>query len=103
MAQLYTSAERLVRPGHEEEFVSGWRDLAEWTFREMDGNSRALLLRDRWSIRRYVSLGAWESLEAIQRWRADPGFQLRAARMRAVSETYVPSTFEQVLDIGVDR
>jgi heme-degrading monooxygenase HmoA len=99
MPQLYTSAERVVRPGREAEFVTAWRDLTKWTFQEVEGNSRALLLRDRWNLRRFVSLGGWDSLEAIQRWRADPGFQMRNARIRALTESYEPSTFEQVLEL----
>ena len=96
MAQLYTSAERLVIPGRENDFVSIWRDLAEWTLREVDGNQRALLMRDRWNLRRFVSLGQWQSLESIAGWRAEPGFQMRNARMQALTESYTPSTLEEV-------
>jgi heme-degrading monooxygenase HmoA len=99
VAQLYTSAERLVLPGREDEFVRIWRELARWTLDEMEGNGRALLMRDRWNLRRFVSLGEWESLEAIERWRAEPGFQMRNAQMQALTESYAPSTLEEVASL----
>ena len=99
MAKLYTSAERVVRPGREDDFVAVWRDLARWTLGEIPENSDALLMRDRWNLRRFVSLGGWDSLEAIQRWRANPDFQAHVARMMSLTESYVPATLEQVVEL----
>ena len=45
---VYTMGIWLVKPGSEDEFVTAWQEMAEWTMREVAGaQPGATLLRDR--------------------------------------------------------
>jgi heme-degrading monooxygenase HmoA len=94
VAQLYTSGDWLVQEGREEEFVAAWEELADWTGGNVSGAGWATLLRDRDQPRRFLSFGPWESLEAIEAWRASDGFQERVARIRELVEDLRTHTFE---------
>jgi heme-degrading monooxygenase HmoA len=76
----------MVKPGHEEEFIDAWGEMSAWTMRELVGESSAAqpgrLLRDRTDPTRFISFGPWESIGAIEAWRAHPGF----ARMREMQD-----------------
>jgi hypothetical protein len=68
--ELYTCGIWQVAPGSEEDFVSAWRDLAEWTVKHTPGAGAATLVQDTGQPNRFVSFGPWESAEAIDAWRA---------------------------------
>ena len=100
MGQPYTLGNWTAKPGREEEFVAAWQEIADWTRREVGGTSWARLLRDVADPRRFVSFGPWESLEAIDVWRALPGFQERVSRIREFLESFEPVTLEAVAEVG---
>jgi heme-degrading monooxygenase HmoA len=100
MWQLFTSGTWRVAVGKEHEFVAAWRDMAEWTVQNVPGNGPATLLQDRDDPRHFVSFGPWESIQAIQAWRASEGFQQRVARIRELLESFEPMTGEVVADAG---
>lgn len=100
MGQPFTHGTWTVTPGREQDFVAAWTELAEWTFREVPGGVWAKLLRDAAAPNRFVSFGPWESLEAIDRWRALPGWQERVGRLRELLDDFQPSTLELVVERG---
>jgi len=92
MVDLYTHGVWVVRTGHEEEFVARWRDLAEWTAANVPGAGTARLLQDSDHPGRFISVGPWESREAVASWRSLLGFQERLGRLRELLETFTAST-----------
>jgi heme-degrading monooxygenase HmoA len=100
MSRPYTLGNWVAKPGREEEFVSAWRELATWTTREIGGNPSAKLLRDVTDSRRFVSIGPWDSLEAIDAWRALPEFRERVSALREFLESFEPLTLELLAEVG---
>jgi heme-degrading monooxygenase HmoA len=89
-----------VKPGRAEQFVAAWTEFAEWTTANIDGAGRGTLLRDLEHRDRFVSVGPWESLQAIQDWREDPGWRERVERIRELIDGFEPSTLELVVERG---
>jgi heme-degrading monooxygenase HmoA len=100
MAQLYACGIWTVKPGSEQQFVDAWSELAEWTGAEVAGSSWAKLLRDRERSNRFISFGPWDSLDAIERWRAHPGWQERVQRIRELLDSFEPNTLELAAEHG---
>lgn len=100
MGELYTSGRWTVVPGQEEEFVTAWSELAEWTSAEIPGSGWATLLQHHEEPNVFLSFGPWESVEAIAAWRASPGFQERVGRIRAMLEAFEPGVFDRRAHIG---
>jgi len=100
MGQPYTLGNWVAKPGREEEFVAAWQELADWTRGEFGERSSAKLLRDMADPRRFVSFGPWDSLEAIDAWRALPGFKEGVSRIREFLESFEPVTLEVVAAVG---
>jgi heme-degrading monooxygenase HmoA len=93
VSNAYTHSTWRVKPGLEDEFVRRWKELADWS--ALQGlASKAILLRDIDDPSRFVSLGPWESIEAIRRWRSAPGFHERVARLQEVLDDFEPRTLE---------
>lgn len=94
---VYTVGIWIAKPGREDEFAACWREMAEWTIREV-APAPGTLLRDRERPARFVSFGPWPDAEAIARWRAHPGFAERVARMRALLDDFSPLTLDDVTE-----
>jgi heme-degrading monooxygenase HmoA len=103
MVELYTYAVWIVRSGCEDEFVSRWREMAEWTAENVPGAGTARLLQDEDHPGRFISLGPWESREAVSSWRSLLGFQERIGRMRELLETFTRSTMTMRAEIEAVR
>ena len=99
MGQPYTHGIWTVTPGREEQFVAAWTELAEWTGRDVPGSNWAKLLRDGSAPNRFISFGPWESLDAIEGWRALAGWQQRVRRLRELLDGFEPSTLELVAEL----
>ena len=99
MVELYTYAVWIVKSGCEDEFVSRWREMAEWTAENVPGSGTARLLQDEDHPGRFISLGPWESREAVSSWRSLLGFQERIGRMRELLETFTRSTLTQRAEV----
>jgi len=98
--QLYTCGRWAVVPGREEEFVTAWTELAEWTAANVSGASWATLLQEEGSESRFISFGPWASLNAIEGWRASAGFQERVGRIREMLESFEPGVFRRRAGVG---
>lgn len=87
-------------PGREEEFVTAWSELAEWTSAEIPGSIWATLLQHRERTNVFVSFGPWESAEAIAAWRESSGFQERVTHLQGMLEDFEPGVFDCRARIG---
>ncbi len=97
MGEPYSHTTWVVKPGLEDEFVERWRELASWS--ALQGlRASARLFRDTEEPSQFLSFGPWESIEAIRRWRAQPGFHERMARLGEVIERLEPRTLELVAE-----
>ena len=99
MQQVFTHGRWVVKPGREDDFVAAWRDFADWTTANIEGSSRAWLLRDRGQPNRFFSFGPWESLEAIEMWRARPEFQERVGGIQELLESFEALTLDVAAEI----
>jgi heme-degrading monooxygenase HmoA len=98
--ELYTSGTWTVIPGREEDFVAAWTEMARWTLESVPGAKWAKLLQHQEKRNVFVSVGPWESAEAIEAWRASSGFQERVGRIRELLEGFEPGVFEQRAEVG---
>ena len=96
LGQLFTSGSWLVKEGKEPDFISAWKNFAEWTSRSVPGAGTGHLLQDTANPRSFLSFGPWESQEAIQRWRNAPEFQAFLASARELCEDIQPRTLSLV-------
>lgn len=93
METHYTLTTWHVQENHEEEFVRRWSEWVEWSHRE-GLDAPALLLRDVDDPHAFISFGPWQSVAAVQSWRALAGYQERVARLREVVDRFEPRTLE---------
>ena len=56
----------------------------------------AVMVRDLRAPERFVSFMAWESLEAIQGWKAHPEFKPRMAQVQELVDVFAPTETEVV-------
>jgi heme-degrading monooxygenase HmoA len=94
MPQPYTFGVWIVKPGREDDFVAGWREMAEWTAANVPGAGIGRLLQDEDQPTRFISIGPWDDKEAIAIWRSQLGFQERVGKLREMLETFTPATLE---------
>lgn len=100
MPVLYTQGVWRVKPGHTEEFVAAWTEFADWTLQHAAGAGWGKLLRDLDDPHRFISIGPWESLAAIEAWRALDGWKERVGRIRELLVDFAPATLEPVVERG---
>jgi quinol monooxygenase YgiN len=98
MEQPYTHGHWVVKEGQEDAFQADWQDLADWTSRNVAGAvvGEARLLQDIERPTHFYSFGPWQSLDAIDAWRADEGFQQRVGRIRELLESFEANTLRLV-------
>jgi heme-degrading monooxygenase HmoA len=86
--QSYSSGEWLVQPGSEEEFIERWTTFLEWSLNNAPGAASAVLVRSTEEPRKFLSLGAWESQEAMEGWREMPRMQELLGQCRELCEEF---------------
>jgi heme-degrading monooxygenase HmoA len=86
--QSYSSAEWLVQPGSEDEFIERWTNFLEWTVNNAEGAQSFVLVRSTEEPRRFLSLGAWENEEAQSAWREMPRMQEYFSRCQELCEEF---------------
>jgi heme-degrading monooxygenase HmoA len=91
----YTHTTWIVKPGLEDAFVERWAEWVDWS-RTEGFDAQALLLRDLDRPRTFISLGRWESIDAVRNWRGSAGYQARVTRLHEVLEGFDPHTLETV-------
>lgn len=95
---VYTSGRWKVAPGHEDEFVAAWHDLATQTQQDFPASSAALL-QDRDDPTLFLSFGPWESIDQIERWRASQTFQTGVAKIRPLLEDFTTHTLDPAASV----
>jgi len=80
----YSSGDWHVKPGREAEFVSKWKELADWSGTDFDTGGWAKLLHDKDDPSHFVSVGYWPDEAAIERWRASDELKKRVETIRAL-------------------
>lgn len=97
---LYTCGIWTVRPGREDEFVAAWEDLARWSAEHVAGAGWATLVQQDDRPNRFLTFGPWESLEAIDAWRASDGFRERVGRIRELLDDFQPGNYRRRAGVG---
>jgi heme-degrading monooxygenase HmoA len=100
MSDLYTCGTWTVKPGREDDFVTAWEEFAQWTSQNMAAAGWATLLQDEENPTRFLTVGPWESADAVAAWRASPGFQERIGRIRELLDGFEPGMFRRRAGIG---
>ena len=88
-----------VREGEETAFVERWRAMVDHTLASRAA-TRFLLLRDRASPRRFVTLGAWVDLPTMTAHRARAEFRSLFQACRALCESFDGADFALVATEG---
>lgn len=99
MTGVYTTAEWIAKTGHEEAFVEAWQAFATWAH-SMPGAGALRLARDLDGDSRFVSFGAWSSLESAHRWKADPEFRARMSQVQEHVAKFTPAELQVVRVVG---
>jgi heme-degrading monooxygenase HmoA len=96
--RLYTHGRWVVKEGQADAFQAGWTALADWTNSNIAGaiQGEVRLLQDLDDPRVFYSFGPWETLEAIEAWRADAAFQQRVRQLRELLESFEAHTLRTV-------
>jgi quinol monooxygenase YgiN len=94
VSQPYTFDVWIVKPGRENDFVAGWRELAEWTAANSPGAGIGRLLQDEDQPTRFISIGPWDDKDALAASRSQLGFQERVGKLREMLETFTPANLE---------
>lgn len=88
-----------VKAGRGDEFIEAWTEFAEWTKTNVPGVRWAKLLRDLEDPNRFVTIGPWDSTDAIDRWRSLDGWGERITKIRELLDGFQPSTLEVVVEL----
>jgi heme-degrading monooxygenase HmoA len=91
--QPYASGRWLVNPGSEDELVERWTTFTQWSLDNAPGTESFVLLRDSAEPWRFLSIGAFESHEAVRQWRERPEFTELRDACREVCEEFEPHEY----------
>jgi heme-degrading monooxygenase HmoA len=98
--QSFTTGVWNVKKGKEQEFISAWKEIAEWTFSNMDSGS-GRLLQDSKDQSRFVSVGQWTSENNIQKWRETDEFKKALEKINnLLVEPSQPHSMREVATVG---
>jgi heme-degrading monooxygenase HmoA len=96
---VYTSGDWHVKPGREQEFVSAWRDMAQWSTDEFGPSGWGKLLRNKEDPTHFRSVGAWPDERAVEDWRASDGFKQRLAKIRELLDELTIRSFDLAAEV----
>jgi heme-degrading monooxygenase HmoA len=95
MSVTYTSGTWTPLPGSEDAFVAAWEEFAAWAS-SMPGAGRLQLVRNLHEPGRFVSFGAWGSLEQVWAWKTCSEFRDRMAQVLRHVDDFQPSELSLV-------
>ena len=99
MAHFWTHGTYRVKPGCADEFVRGWGELARHAVEDF-GAAPPTILCDREDASLYVTLGAWDSLDTLRRFRSSPLVAERASALDALLDSAEARVLEEVAHAG---
>ena len=90
----------IVKPGKEDEFLSAWKEFANWTSNQFkNARSGAYLMQDIDNPQMFMVTGTWNSLEDIKAWQARPEFQDWMKRERELCDHFEPHNMKLVAEV----
>jgi heme-degrading monooxygenase HmoA len=95
MSEVYTMGSWKPNPGSQEAFVEAWSQFAGWAS-SMPGAGTLRLVRDLHEPGRFVSFGAWDSIDYVRAWKGSPEFKERMARVLQHVDDFHPTELEQI-------
>jgi len=98
MRRVYAGNEWVLKSGSEEAFIDVWREFASWGRSVVGGAGKTQLLRDPADPRRFLSVGDWESADALADVRARPEYGEFDRRLREHLDTAERRTFQLVAE-----
>jgi len=93
----YTTGSWRPFDGHEEAFLSAWKEFAGWAA-TLPGAGKAFLARDLRDPGRFVSFMHWEDIEAVRAWKTSPEFKPRMSKVQEHIDKFAPTELEVVAD-----
>ena len=93
---FYSTGSWLPFPDQEEPFLEAWKAFSGWAIAMPGAAGEALLVRDLRDPDRFVSFLPWESLEAIQAWKAHAEFKERMSHVQQHIDKFAPTETEVV-------
>jgi heme-degrading monooxygenase HmoA len=90
MDTTYTSGTWKPSSGSEDAFVEAWKQFASWAS-SRPGAGRLQLVRDLTDPSRFVSFGAWESIDDVRAWKSSPEFRERMAHVLQHVDDFQPA------------
>ena len=82
--------------GQEEPFLEAWTEFSSWAGSQPGAAGAAVLARDLRDRERFISFMPWESLDAIQAWKAHDEFKQRMSGVQAFVDKFAPTETEVV-------
>lgn len=95
MGGVYMSGVWEPNPGEEEQFIEAWKEFARWSS-TLQGAGRFRLMRDQRQEGRFVSIVPWESMEALNAWKASPDFKPHMGPVQRHLAEFSPTELEVV-------
>jgi heme-degrading monooxygenase HmoA len=90
MYEIFTYGRFEVAPENEEAFVEAWSEFADWISRR-PGNQSVRLTRDVRNAGRLVSVGKWDSAEAVRDFKSEPDFKERLGGIVKLAKEFEPT------------
>ncbi len=89
-AQPFTLGIWTAKAGCETAFITEWTKFAQWTASTQPGAKTGILLQDPSHPRQFISVGPWESMEAIRSWRESSEFKAFAKKVQELCDEFQP-------------
>lgn len=95
MSEVYTTGSWKPSPGSADAFIEAWKTFAAWASGQ-PGAGTLRLVHDLHEPGRFVSFGAWGSIDEVRAWKQSPEFRERMARVLQHVEVFEPTELELV-------
>jgi heme-degrading monooxygenase HmoA len=98
-ATIYTLGVWQVKPEHEAEFITAWKDLGV-IFSQLPAppTGKGTLIQSVTEPTLFYSFGPWQSLEDVQPMRQNPQAQAGINRLRTLCTEAIPGSFRLVAE-----
>jgi heme-degrading monooxygenase HmoA len=100
VGQPYTSGHWRVKQGSEDEFVEAWTAFTKWAKDSSPGAESFVLIRSTNDPQRFVSFGAWKSIDEVNKWRSTPEFAEHMGRCRSFCDDFAPDDSTVAANVG---
>jgi len=98
MSEFYTTGSWKPNPGSAEAFIQAWKAFAGWASGQ-PGAGPLRLVHDLYEPGRFVSFGAWESMDDVRAWKQSPEFRERMAQVLQHIDVFEPTELKLVAEV----